>query len=330
VKKALVVAPIATALLAASCSTTEDGSETAAQDTTTQNSATLDNCGVEIHVDTPVQRAVALEQGASDTLLMLGASEQIAGVGHQKDNPPDGLPKPKAIADQIPTAEQIRAADADFIYSPFELVWTADSAGTREEWQKAGVATYLTNTECSDYGENAGKNSFELIERDLTELGQLFGHEDKVAELIEQQRDTLDKAQQAPDGTTFMLLYSSLGGAPYVAGGPSIVTEMGRAVNMTNVFEDVKEEWPQVSWEEVAQADPDVIVIADLPVRGEPGDTWQEKVTDLENNPGTREMQAVKKERYIVVPGVATSASARSYQAVQAMSDAITSGIADN
>lgn len=62
-----------------------------------------------------------------------------------------------------------------------------------------------------------------------------------------------------------MLLYSSIGGSPYVAGGPSIVTEMGESSGMTNVFGSLTEEWPQVSRKAVAEADPDVIILADLP-----------------------------------------------------------------
>lgn len=289
---------------------------------------TLDNCGVQVPVGEPVERAVALEQGASDTLLMLGAGGQIAGVGHQKDNPPEGTQTPPIISPTIPTAEQIRAADADFVYSPFAQVWTADAAGTREEWQRLGVRTYQSNTECRDYGDNAGQPAFSLIKKDIGELGELFGREDEANALAQRLDSAVAGANQAPDGTTFLLLYSTLGGAPYVAGGPSIPTEMGEAVNMTNVFAGVKEEWPQVSWEALAAADPDVIVLADLPVRGEPGDTWQEKAADLEANPATRNLRAVKERRYIIINGVTTSASARSYQGLEQWSDAVGSGIA--
>ena len=320
--------PLAAAVLLAGCANTADTADTTADTDTTAPATTIDNCGIEISVEPPVERAVALEQGSSDTLLMLGAGDQIAGVGHQKDNPPDGYDTPEIIAPAIPTAEQIRAVDADFVYSPFALVWTADSAGTREEWDRLGVRTYQSNTECQDYGDNTGKSSFDLIEKDITELGEIFGRESEATDLKAKLRDTVTSANQAPDGTTFVLIYSAIGGAPYVAGGPSIVTEMGSAVNMTNAFGEVKEEWPQVSWEAVAEADPDVIILADLPIRGEPGDTWQEKAETLKTTPGTNNLQAVQNERYIIINGVTTSPSARSYQGLQQISDAIGNGIA--
>lgn len=329
--------PLAAALLLAGCADTAKTNDTtestgpneaSAATATASAEGTIDNCGVQISVEPPVERAVALEQGASDTLLMLGAGDQIAGVGHQKDNPPEGYETPNIIAQAIPTAEQIRAVDADFVYSPFALVWTADSAGTREEWDRLGVRTYQSNVECQDYGDNKGKTTFDLLEKDITELGQIFGRESEATEVNEKLRGTVENANQAPDGTTFVLIYSSIGGAPYVAGGPSIVTEMGNAVNMTNAFGDLNEEWPQVSWEAVAEANPDVIILADLPVRGEPGDTWQEKAETLKTTPGTKNLQAVKDERYIIINGVTTSPSARSYQGLQQISDAIGNGIA--
>lgn len=326
--------PLAAALLLTGCADTANTNDTTestgpnAASTSAAAEGTIDNCGVQISVEPPVERAVALEQGASDTLLMLGAGDQIAGVGHQKDNPPDGYETPNIIAQAIPTAEQIRAVDADFVYSPFALVWTADSAGTREEWDRLGVRTYQSNVECQDYGDNKGKTTFDLLEKDITELGQIFGRESEATEVNEKLRGTVKNANQAPDGTTFVLIYSSIGGAPYVAGGPSIVTEMGNAVNMTNAFGDLKEEWPQVSWEAVAEANPDVIILADLPVRAEPGDTWQEKAETLKTTPGTKNLQAVKDERYIIINGVTTSPSARSYQGLQQISDAIGNGIA--
>lgn len=325
-----LLATIATATLGFSLAACGNGSSDQAAPTTqdsasTTHAVTIDNCGFETTVQAPVQRATTMEQGSTDTLLLLGAKDQIAGYSHQKDAPPagyslDGLTE---LSRTVANSEQLRNADTDMIVSPFKESWTADAAGAREEWQRLGVGTYNSNSECPTYGDNKGKTSFELIQKDLTDLGKIFGREEEAKELIATQNEALDKAVKAPEGTTFMLLYSSVGGSPYVAGGPSIVTEMGERSGMTNVFANLNEEWPQVSWEAVAEADPDVIILADLPKRGEPGDKWEEKVQDLENTPGTKEMKAVKNGAYVVVSGVATSASARSHEVIEAISAAL-------
>lgn len=322
----LVSTVVIAGLVLGACSSGADNEQAASAEATT-----FDNCGVNISISEPPQRASTLEQGSTDTLLLLGAKDQMVGYGHQKDAPPKGydLEGLKEISPSVPTSEQLRDADTDFILSPFEASFTPDMAGPRQEWSDLKVPTYVSNTECPDHGDNAGKSTFELLERDLTELGQIFGREDEAAALIKKQQDSLKNSFKAPEGTTFLMLYSSVGGSPYVAGGPSIVTEMGNAVGMKNAFANVDEEWPQVSWEAIAEANPDVIILGDLPARGEPGDKWQEKAADLENNPGTKEMDAVRNKRYIVIPGVTASASARSLEAVDLMSKALQDGIAE-
>lgn len=298
-------------------------------DTSSEVGLTIDNCGFDVTIPSPPQRATTMEQGATDTLLLLGAKDRIAGYGHQKDAPPAGydLDGIEEISDTVPNTEQLRDADTDFILTPFSLSWEPSQAGPREEWKRLGVATYQTNTECRDYGDNKGKSVFDLLEKDITELGQIFGLEENAQKLVDKQHASLDNATKAPEGTTFVLLYSSVGGAPYVAGGPSIVTEFGERTGMVNAFANIDEEWPQVSWEAIAEADPDVIILGDLPERGEPGDTWQEKAETLTSTPGTREMKAVRNGRFIVLPGVTVSASARSYEAIDAISEALDQGV---
>ena len=95
------------ALALAGCAGGETDTTTSTDTSAEASANQIDNCGVMIDAEPLVERAVALEQGSSDTLLLLGAADQIAGVGHQKDNPPEGFETPKIIAPSIPTAEQI-------------------------------------------------------------------------------------------------------------------------------------------------------------------------------------------------------------------------------
>ncbi len=82
-----------------------------------------------------------------------------------------------------------------------------------------------------------------------------------------------------------------------------------------NVFADAATKWPEVSWDEVAAREPDVIVLADL-TRGYPGDTAQEKIDFLKSDPLTSTMTAVVNDRFIAVPGQYMDPSIHSVQAV--------------
>ena len=82
-----------------------------------------------------------------------------------------------------------------------------------------------------------------------------------------------------------------------------------------NIFRDAANKWPEVSWDEIALRDPDVIVLADL-TRGYPGDTAKEKIDFLKKDPLTSTMDAVIHERFIVVPGQYMDPSIHSVQAL--------------
>lgn len=286
---------------------------------------TIDNCGMPLNTTDPVHAAVTTEQGATDTLLALGQAENMAGTSHLKDavlpEHQEAFDSVPVLSDSVATAEQIRNADADFIYAPFISVFTPDQSGTREEWQELGVRTFVTNTQCPDHGENVGQSYFELLEKDFRELGVLFGAQDRAAGLIERQRAVVSGAESVAAGDSVVFLYSVYEGAPYVAGGTGIAQEMADLLGLDNVFSEVSEEWPEISWEAIASADPDHIVLADLPGRGAPGDPWQDKVEMMEENPAMEHTRAVREGNYIVVPGVGLSPSARSVEPLEILSE---------
>ena len=107
--------------------------------------------------------------------------------------------------------------------------------------------------------------------------------DDLVAGL--QQR--LDAVTPADSGVTAAFWFSDIR-TPYLAGccgSPGIIAA---ETGLRNVFDDTHDEWPQVSWETVADRDPDVLVLADLSRRTIDGDALESKIEFLESNPWTR------------------------------------------
>lgn len=295
------------------------------------------NCGLELTLEQPVQRAVTLEQGATETLLALGAQDLMVGTSHRKEKlRPDLQEAFDAIPELSPepaTAEQIRSVDADFIYSPFMVNYTRDRSGDRHEWQKVGVQPFVSNVECRDQPENHDRDGFELIAEDFRQLGVMFDRRDEADRLIADLDDAVAKARNlaATGGkhhASIAFLYSMYEGAPYVAGSKSIAQDMANLNGARNVFDDLDEDWPAISWEAFAGRDPDYIVLADLSGRGAPGDTPAEKVKELESNPATRHMRAVRDKRYIVVPGVGLTQSVRTVEPLRIITERLAAGSA--
>jgi iron complex transport system substrate-binding protein len=111
--------------------------------------------------------------------------------------------------------------------------------------------------------------------------------------------------------------------SPYLAGccgGPGVIT---RTLGLTNVFDDAAEDWPQISWETVAQRDPDVLILGDLTRRSQTAETAAAKIAFLEGNPLTREMTAVKNKRYVALAGAELNPSIRIVDAMEKVVDGL-------
>lgn len=303
-RKASVALVVGTGLLLASCSSTSQE----------QADGSFSNCGLDFDLQQPLNSVVTIEQGATDTVLALGAADKMVGYGHQKEELPPELEEVPEVSPEIPTFEQVLEVEPELVYSPFASVFTADQVGSREEYKDLGIVTFLPNSECLDVEDNAEKNQFELLEKDFQQLGELLGIDPQP--LIEEQNSALEQAaaESLPEDLDAAVLYSFYDGAPYIGGRASIFQDMTEVLGINNVFEDVEEAWPELSWEAIADRDPDVIVLADLSSRGAPGDSWQEKVEALESDPATSQLSAVQNGQYVVVSASGLSPAATSME----------------
>ncbi|MCT4352434.1 ABC transporter substrate-binding protein [Streptomyces sp. Je 1-79] len=322
------------ALATAGCSAAGGGgagadSEPAARSTAASASAasaSVTSCGRRVSFAEPPRRTVALDQTSTETLLELGLQERMAGTANLKTKIPAryeaayaGIP---VIAPKIATGEQLRAATPDFVVGGSADLFTKDRAGTREELDALKVPTFVSAVDCPRQSP-AGATPFELLFSDYENLGKVFGAQERADRLATEQRAAVAKAgenaSRAPRGAdrpTVVYLYSVFNGMPYVAGGTGLPSEMSRIVGAKNAFDDVDEDWPEVTWEEVAERDPDFIVIGDLSERGRPGDSAAEKRATMTRHPVVSKLSAVREGRILTVPGIELDPSVRSVHAL--------------
>lgn len=302
-------------LAATGCSAVQAGRPTA--------QAAITSCGRPLAFTQPPKRAVALDQTSTETLLELGLQDRMAGTANLKTKIPatyqDAYAKIPVIAPKIATSEQVRAATPDFVMAASADLYTQDRAGTREELGALKVPTFVSAVDCPQQNK-PGKTPFELLFSDYEQLGKAFGSEARAAELIREQRAAVARAGEGgakiTDPPTVVFLYSIFNGMPYVAGKTSLPSEMSRIVGAKNAFDDVNEDWPEVSWEEVAKRDPDVIVIGDLSERGRPGDSAAEKRATMAEEPVISRLAAIRNNKIIEVPGIELDPSVRSVHAL--------------
>ncbi|MCY0931619.1 ABC transporter substrate-binding protein [Streptomyces sp. H27-H1] len=299
----------------------------------TAPTALFDSCGRQLSFSQTPGRAVTLDQVSTETLLALGLQEAMAGTANLKTKIPAPYEAAYAevpvIAPQIATGEQMRAANPDFVMAGSADLFTEDRAGTRAELEALDVPTFVSAVDCPEHSP-VGTTPFELLFSDYEKLGKVFGAEEQTGRLVTEQRAAVVKATeigvQVPQGgdrPTVLFLYSVFNGMPFVAGGSGLPSEMSRIVGVKNAFDDVDDDWPEVSWEEVARRDPDFIVIGDLSERGRPGDSAAEKLSAMTQHPVVSKLAALRNNKVIEVPGIELDPSVRSVQALRLLAEGV-------
>ncbi len=284
---------------------------------------TVSSCGQELAFETTPERVVTLDQTSTETMLALGLGDRMIGTSNLKTKVApeyqEAYAKVPVLNPKLLTGEQLRAAAPDLVIASFAAQYTPDRVGTREELAEIGLPSYVSAVECPS-GE---ASPFDLLFTDFKVLGEVFGVEDRATALIEEQQAVVDAAAEVGEKATgepsILWLYSSFNGIPYVAGGGTVPSEMSRLVGGVNAFDDVAEDWPEVSWERIAERDPDVIVVGDLSERGAPGDSAAEKIEQLRAHPVLSQLAAVKNDQIIEVLGTGMDPSVRAVETLEAV-----------
>ncbi|MCV7228185.1 ABC transporter substrate-binding protein [Mycolicibacterium komossense] len=288
---------------------------------------TIENCGREVTVQRPPERIVSLNQGSTEMLLSLGAADRMVGSAGWTDPIKTSLEadnaRVKRLANQAPSYEALLDAEPDLVTASFPDTLGAGGVTTPEDLQKLGVPAYVSAVECTkEAGSSDGARSSTLeIDAVFTEIRDLAALINRRAEgdtIIADMKDRLAAlaATKPADGTTALYWFAN-SESPYLAGccgGPGIIS---RTLGLKNAFDDAREDWPQISWETVAQRDPDVLILGDLTRKSQTAESAAAKIAFLESNPVTREMTAVKNKRYIALAGAELNPSIRIVDAME-------------
>lgn len=89
-------------------------------------------------------------------------------------------------------------------------------------------------------------------------------------------------------------------------------------MGLTNIFAEVADDWPAVSWEAVVDRNPDILVLGDLARTRFPGDRLDDKKDFLASDPVAGAMAAVQGKRYIALHGAELNPSIRAVDGIEA------------
>ncbi|MFF3126053.1 ABC transporter substrate-binding protein [Streptomyces sp. NPDC057908] len=296
---------------------------------------TLKNCGRTVTVEAAPHRAVSVDQGSTEILLSLGLADRLAATSTWTDPVMKSLEKANAevprIADNRPSSEKVLDQEPDFISASFESTLAKGGVAPREQFEDLGVPTYVSPADCTGKDNSGGGDgartaplTMDSVYDEVRDLAEVFGVRKRGDTLVAQLRARVKKATEGIDASDATLLYwFSDSKAPYLAGccgAPGIIT---RELGAKNVFDDTHEEWPQISWETVADRNPDVLVIGDLTRKAQTAESAAKKIEFLESNPVTKNMDAVRHKRYVLLSGQAMNPSIRTVEGVERVAAAL-------
>ncbi|MFF9197700.1 ABC transporter substrate-binding protein [Streptomyces sp. NPDC014779] len=294
-----------------------------------------DDCGQRVTVAAPPRRAVALDQGSAEILLSLGLADRMVGTATWTDPVLKGLEKANAsvprLADRYPSFEKVLDTEPDFVSASFLYTLGKGGVAPRERFAQLGVPTYVSPADCvgkDNSGDGDGVRTrpltMDTVYGEIRDLARVFGVPERGEKLIGELRARVAKAREGADfGGRSVLYWFSDAQGPYMAGccgAPGIVS---RTLGVRNVFDDTKEEWPQINWETVADRDPDVLVIADLTRRAQSAESAAKKIEFLQSHPVTKNMTAVRKKRYVILSGQAMNPTIRTVEGVEKLAAAL-------
>ncbi|HEX6036963.1 helical backbone metal receptor, partial [Longimicrobium sp.] len=202
-----------------------------------------------------------------------------------------------------PSLETLASLRPDLVIS-FE---TQGDAALRTRLRELGIPVYgLAAQDTAD------------VFRALANLGTLAGRRTQADSVAASVRAELDAVRRSVAGRPApSVVYVAWVDPPMVAGPSTFLSELVRVAGGRPAFEDMKQEWPQVSVEEIVSRRPQVVVI--------PSGAGAEFSADaLRTTPGWRELTARPGTRVAEVPvAVVNRPGPRLGEAARALRDAL-------
>lgn len=275
---------------------------------TTDGTVSVTNCEQKVDFPTPAKRLFVNDSNLISMILALGAEDQVAAVssiGRDEavltEHYGSAVGELNQVSDDYPSLETVIAQRPDVMVAGWNYGYDDAKHLTPDTLAERDIAAYVLTESCRQEGTDARGivDPWTALRDDLTNLGEITGHTDTADTVVadlDQRLEALEKAPH-PAEEPVLFVFDSGEKAVYTSGAfgaPQAIIEAGGG---RNAMEDLKDTWTEVSWESLAGARPDAFVFVDYP-----GQTFAQKVAVLKANPATRNLPAVKEERFLNLP----------------------------
>lgn len=287
---------------------------------------TDENCGVTTTYEQAPQRAVTLSNNATELMLALGLQDQMAGTSYMANlaiSPAyaEAYAAIPVLSPLVATTEELINAEADFVYAGYPDGFS-ESRHTRDQLHDLGMKTRLNVEGC-----NLGTFGFPELFDEIRSVARIFGVADRGAALVDNLSIRLDevRAQLRDTVPVKVFIYNGGESAPNGVLGNTLLSQAVAAAGGQNIFADIAKRYGEVSWEQVAEREPEFIVVfysgtAGGQVVADPGnELGQARIQTLKANPTIANVPAIINGRFILIDSVQGQPGPSTVEAVEKM-----------
>ncbi|NRB32086.1 MAG: ABC transporter substrate-binding protein [Rhizobiaceae bacterium] len=284
----------------------------------------VQSCNRTVTFDAPPERAISNDVNLTEMMLVLGLANRmvgytgISGWKTLDEEMRAGVKELPELSAKYPSKEVIVGADADFFFAGWNYGMKVGGDVTPETLEPFGVQVYELTESCTHIMEK-DKASIEDMYADLLNLGKIFDVEERANTLVKSYKADLAAFSKGLEtGKPIRaFVYDSGEDKPFTAGLYAMPTALIEAAGGTNVMNGFEKSWGTVTWEEVIEQNPEVIIIVNY---GKV--TAEQKRQFMLSNPAFAEMDAVKNDRFVTLEYVEATPGPRNIKAIKTLANA--------
>lgn len=239
-----------------------------------------DDVGREVKIPAEVNRIVTLAPNLTEIVYALGLGDKLAGDTNECDSPAAAKSKPHVGEPQTPSIEAIFALHPDLVLATTSI----NRLDTADALKKLGIAVYTSN---GDF-----QTMLQMLDS-IDRMADLMGAKAEGNELVGNLRHRLDALHaRLEDRPMVHVLFVVWLDPLQTIGQNTFIADALRWAGAESIVLS-KQNWPQLSIEEVVRLQPDYIVLAAH------GENAASDLADLRSRPVWRDLDAVVQGRVL-------------------------------
>ncbi|MGC5699781.1 ABC transporter substrate-binding protein [Pseudomonas sp. NFXW11] len=266
---------------------------------------TITSCNRQVTFKEAPKHALSHDINMTQMMLALGLKPRMVGysgvsgwkaVTPQMSSLLDGLPE---LAAKYPSVETLLNANVDFLFAGWDYGMRVGGDLTPQTLAPLGINVYELSESCAFVMQRPAA-SLDDTYNDLRNLGRIFDVQDRANALIAQMQEQVAEVRKdLPKEQPRVFLYDSGEDRAMTSGRLGMPQALIDAAGGRNILDDVEASWTRINWETVVERNPQVIVIVDYSEV-----SAEQKQQFLMNNKALQGVDAIRNQRFIVIPYV--------------------------